>query len=81
MADNKVIGFGTNEALNSTTPNGIKWIYRGSMILSAGFVLVQSVYPEIPAPIQLGIYKAITLGNGFLYMICQQFGWVAPKGN
>ena len=74
--ENKVIGFGTNESLKAETPAGIKWIYRGTMLLSAAFVLVQSVYPEIPAAVQLGIYKGMTLGNGLLYLVCQQFGWV-----
>lgn len=81
MAADKVIGFGTSDALKAETPKQIKLVYRVVMLLSSIFTVITLVYPEIPAHIQLHSLKAITVGNGVLYIICQQFGWVEPKSN
>lgn len=80
MAD-KVIGFGTMDALKAETPKQVKLIYRTIMLLSSIFTVVTFVYPEIPTHIQLEALRGLTLGNGLLYVICQQFGWVVPKNN
>lgn len=81
MAVEKVLGFGTSDALKAETPKQAKLFYRAVMLLSSIFTVITFVYPEIPANIQLQILKGITVGNGILYTICQQFGWVEAKNN
>lgn len=75
----KVIEFGTPEALNSVTPKGIKWAYKGLGIASAVFAAIVSTYPEIPEHLQVQIFKALSVSTLIVYIICQQFGWVVKK--
>ena len=63
-------------SLSGATPKAIKWIYRALMIFSGIWTIVSATYTEIPQEVQIQILKAITLGNGIVYFICQSFGYV-----
>ena len=63
-----------------TTPIWIKWIYRAIMILSGIWTLVSSTYTNIPQEVQIEILKALTLGNGVIYLLGNSLGYVEePK--
>ena len=82
LPENKpTIGFMTKESLNSPTPVPIKWIYRTVIIASSAWALIVATYPEIPNGVQLQTYKALALGTGLIYLVCNMFGWVLPKEN
>ena len=63
------------------TPKWIKWIYRGLMIGSGIWTLVSSTYTNIPQDIQVQILKALTLGNGVVYLIGNSFGYAESIEN
>lgn len=63
------------KALGKETPTPVKWIYRIAGLIGSVWSLVVATYPNIPVEVQVGVFKAATLGTSIIYTICQFVGW------
>jgi hypothetical protein len=77
----KQLSFGTNAALKAETPTYIKNIYRVLGALSAIWILISPMFPEIPEHTQNIILRILGVGNTIIYAVCQQFGYIDPAEN
>lgn len=75
-----VIGFGTKSARHGATPKSIQFFYRSLMVASTIWaIVIEPIFTDIPLSLAHHIDQVLIAGNTAIYMICKQFGWVAPS--